>query len=695
MKNRNLHEEYYKKAKELVSKMTLEEKVSQLCSKAPAIERLGIPEYHWWNEGLHGVARAGTATIFPQAIGLAATFDKETLAEVGKITAYEGRIKYNASRAQNDRSIYKGLTFWSPNINIYRDPRWGRGHETYGEDPVLTATCAESYIKGMQDGEDDKYLQAAACVKHLAAHSGPEGTRHGFNSVVSDFDLYDTYLPAFEWCVKYADVEGVMGAYNMINGIHSCGNKYLMDDVLRQKWGFKGYYVSDCGALADMHMFCLVTHTAVESAALGLKSGCDLNCGTVYLSVLQAYNEGLVTEEDIDRSVIRLMATRYKLGTLTNDCIYDKDTDIDRVECGEHLKKSYNAAVKSAVMLKNNGVLPLNKEKTRKVAVIGPNAVNRRALEGNYNGTATTYRYFPESVEKASGARVFYSQGCHLYNDVIDGCADKYELFSEAVSMAKNSDAVIMCMGLDSSIEGEQGDANNGYGAGDKLSLSFPGLQNELMQAVKATGKPLILVVLAGGALDLNWASENADAILYGWYPGAMGGEAIADIIFGAQNPSGKTPVTFYRSLDDIADFDDYSMEGRTYRYMEKEPLYPFGFGLSYTNFSYSNAAAENGENEYITSVDVENTGNRTGETPVEVYATYETAEYIKPYCKLVGFERVALENGETKRVEIRIKKDALLLTAEDGTRYMPKSGITLHFGGGQPKYEKAAKVTL
>lgn len=683
------HIKFDKMAHELVSKMTLEEKASMLCSQSPAIERLNIPAYHWWNEGLHGVARAGIATVFPQSIGLAATFCRQTLKTVGEVTSNEGRIKYNLAKKQGDRSIYKGITFWSPNINIYRDPRWGRGHETYGEDPVLTSRLAESYIKGVQQCENGEYEKGAACVKHFAAHSGPEGCRHGFDSIVSDFDLHDTYLPAFEASIKNADVAGVMGAYNMINGVHSCAHPY-MESLLRDEWGFDGYYVSDCGALADMHMFCLITHTAVESAALALKSGCDLNCGQVYLSVLQAYNEGLVTEEDITRSAERLISIRYRLGMLDEACTYDALCDINQVESKESLQEAYIAAAKSVVMLKNNGILPLKKGEQKTIGVIGPNAVNQRALEGNYNGTASRYSYILDGITEAvegTDTRVLYAKGCHVYKEVLESCADPRDDFSEALSVAEASDVIFVCLGLDPSIEGEQGDASNEYGAGDKLTLSFPGLQCELLQRLKATGKPIVLVVLAGGALDLNYAAENADAILYGWYPGAMGGKAIADLAFGDVSPSGKTPVTFYRSLEDIPAFEDYTMQGRTYRYLTKEPLYPFGFGLTYTSFAYRAPVIENKPEEqalYVTAY-TKNTGNVDCDAVLQLYATYENEEYTSPNCKLVGFDRIHIKADEEKPTVIVIPYEALKLTDKNGVRCLPKNKITLHFGGGQP----------
>lgn len=681
--NRKYHEIYRKKAEELVSQMTIEEKCSQLSAESPAIERLGIPSYNWWNEGLHGVARAGVATIFPQAIGLAATFDREVLRTVGDVTSREGRIKYNAAQKHGNHSIYRGLTFWSPNINIFRDPRWGRGHETYGEDPVLTAQCAESYIIALQGGDDERYMRAAACAKHAAAHSGPEGIRHGFNSEVSDFDLHDTYLPAFEWCVKKADVEGLMGAYNMINGIPSCGHEAMIEGLFRKEWGFNGYFVSDCGALADMHMFCLVTHTAVESAAMALHAGCDLNCGQVYLSVWEAYNEGLVTEEEIDRSAVRVMATRFKLGLFDPECPFNGEDDYAQVECAAHREAAYRAATRSAVLLKNEGALPLDHSKIQTVGVIGPNADSIRALEGNYNGTSSRYTTILRGIQDecaANGGKVLYAKGCHLYKEVDESCAFPRDGFSEALTVTEDSDAVVMVMGLDSSIEGEQGDANNEYGAGDTVNLAFPGLQQELMETVaaaaKAQGKPFILVVLAGCALNLSWAKENADAILYGWYPGCEGGRAIADLLFGNVNPSGRTPVTFYRSVEDLPAFEDYNMAGRTYRYMKAEPLFPFGYGLSYTEYEYGGTAvsgsAETGD--LAATVTVKNIGTRAGSEVVQIYATYGEERYLTPNCKLCGFVRVELAPGEERTVTVPIAPEAVMLTDRDGSRYLPQT---------------------
>lgn len=673
---------YAEAAKKLVAEMTLEERAAMLLGDSVPVERLDVPAYHWWNEGLHGVARAGIATVFPQAIGLAATFDRDLLQKVGEITAYEGRIKYNCAQKEGDHTIYKGLTFWSPNINIYRDARWGRGQETYGEDPFLTAECAKSYISGVEICPDERYQLAAACLKHLAAHSGPEGIRHGFNSEVSEFDLYDTYLRAFHDVITTTGVDGVMGAYNTINGVHCCGNKHLMTDVLRKKWGFDGYYVSDCGALADMHMFCLVTHTATESAALALQSGCDLNCGDVYRHVMEAYHEGMVTEAQITQAAERVVAIRMRLGILQeDDCPYDKWDDITQVDSARHRRYAYDAAVKGSVLLKNNGILPLEKKRLKTVGVIGPNAASIRALEGNYNGSSSRYITLLQGIQDSCGedVRVLYAKGCPLFEPVIESCALPKDGFAEALAVANASDVVILAMGFDASIEGEQGDANNAYGAGDKLDLQFPGLQPELMQAIKATGKPVVLVVFSGGPLDLSWADQNLDAILYAWYPGAEGGHALADILFGDANPSGKTPITFYRSVDDLPPFENYSMKGRTYRYQECTPLYEFGTGLSYTKFSAQlvGSSGQLQSDDLVVNILVKNEGDRDSEVSIPLFAVYGQEPYPTPNKKLCGFTRCFLAAGESCTAAIPVLSSALMLTDEQGEWHLPQSPLT------------------
>ena len=568
------------RVRDLVSKMTLEEKVSQLRYDAPAVKRLGIPSYNWWNEALHGVARAGAATVFPQAIGLAAMFDEALLEKIGDVTALEGRAKYNEAVKNEDRGLYKGITFWSPNINIFRDPRWGRGHETYGEDPCLTGRMGTAYIKGLQG--NGKRFKAAACVKHFAAHSGPEKGRHSFNSVVSKKDLAETYLPAFERCVKEAGVEGVMGGYNRLNGEAACGSHHLITEILREKWGFDGYYVSDCGAIKDFHMHHGLTDTPQESAALALKSGCDVNCGVTYLHLLKAYQQGLVTEEEITQAAERLFTTRFLLGCFDKN-EYD-DIPYEVVECKEHLELAQKMAKESMVLLKNDGILPLNKDGLKTIGVIGPNADSRTPLVGNYHGTSSRYITLLEGIQDFVGedVRVYYSEGCHIYKDRVEGLGWKQDRISEALTVAEHSDVVVLCLGLDENLEGEEGDTGNSYASGDKKDLELPESQRELLEAVAGCGKPVVLCMMSGSAIDMQFAAEHVDAILQVWYPGARGGKAAAEILFGACSPSGKLPVTFYKDLEGFPAFEDYSMKGRTYRYLEKEPLYPFGYGLTY-----------------------------------------------------------------------------------------------------------------
>ena len=485
-----------RRAKELVSRMTVEEKASQLRYDAPAIPRLGIPAYNWWNEGLHGVARAGTATSFPQAIGMAATFDKELLKKMGDVVATEGRAKYNTLGALGDHDIYKGLTFWSPNVNIFRDPRWGRGHETYGEDPYLTGELGEAFVEGLQG--DGEYMKAAACAKHYAVHSGPEALRHHFNAEVSNKDLRETYLPAFEKLVKKAGVEAVMGAYNRTNGEPCCASRLLMDEILRGEWGFEGHYVSDCWAIRDFHTNHMVTSSAEESAAMALKAGCDLNCGNTYLYILKAYQDGLVTEEEITRAAERLFTTRFLLG-LFDKTEYD-GIGYEKIECREHLEAADRATAESAVLLKNDGILPLKKENLKAIGVIGPNADSRSALIGNYHGTSSRYITVLEGIEDEAGEdiRVYYSDGCHLYKDKVEGLALRQDRLSEAVAVAERSDVVILCVGLDETLEGEEGDTGNSYASGDKTDLLLPQPQRELMEAVIKTGKPVIVVNMIG-----------------------------------------------------------------------------------------------------------------------------------------------------------------------------------------------------
>ena len=681
------------RAKDLVAQMTLEEKASQLRYDAPAIERLGVPAYNWWNEALHGVARAGTATVFPQAIGMAAMFDDEGLKEIAEIISTEGRAKYNMQSAKGDRDIYKGLTFWSPNVNIFRDPRWGRGHETYGEDPYLTSRLGVKFVEGLQG--DGKVMKSAACAKHFAVHSGPEGIRHEFNAVASDKDLWETYLPAFEALVKEAKVESVMGAYNRTNDEPCCGSKLLLHDILREKWGFDGHVVSDCWAIRDFHVNHKVTATAPESAALAMKWGCDVNCGNTYLHMLQAYEEGLVTEEQITTACERLFTTRMRLG------MFDESTEFDAIpyevnDCKEHAAVNLKAAEKSMVLLKNNGVLPLDKSKIKNIAVIGPNADSQVILKGNYAGTASRYVTLLEGIQAAvsEDTRVYYSEGCHLFKNRVEDLGQPNDRIAEAVAVAERSDVVILCLGLDATIEGEQGDAGNAYAAGDKLTLDLSKEQEGLLETITALRKPTVLLLSTGSAMSINFADEHCDAIIQTWYPGALGGVAAANILFGEVAPSGKLPVTFYHSVEELPEFTDYSMKNRTYRYMENEALYPFGYGLSYSKAAYSDLkvpASVGKDDDFTVSVTVSNTGKYDMDEVVEIYIKDNESKFAVRNHSLCAFKRVSLKAGESKVVEIPVKNMALTVVDDHGERYVDSTKFTLYVGGSQPDARSVA----
>ena len=668
-----------RRAHELVSKMTVEEKASQLRYDAPAIERLNIPAYNWWNEALHGVARAGTATVFPQAIGLAAIFDEDILGDIADVISTEARAKYNAQSAKNDRDIYKGLTFWSPNINIFRDPRWGRGQETYGEDPYLTTRLGVSFIKGLQG--KDKYMKTAACAKHFAVHSGPESLRHTFDARVSEYDLWDTYLPAFEAAVKEAGVEAVMGAYNRTNGEVCCGHSRLMVDILRGKWGFEGHFVSDCWAIADFHNNHKVTDTAPESAALAIKSGCDINCGNTYIHLLEALQQGLISEDDITKACERAFTCRFMLGMFADDNPFD-EIPYAVLDCERHDKAALKAAERSMVLLKNDGALPINLNSIRSVAVIGPNANSVPALEGNYNGTSSRYVTYLEGIRNAckeAGVRVNYSVGCHLYKNATSGLSRENDRIAEAVKAAEVSDVAILVLGLDPFIEGEEGDASNEYSSGDKKSLELPECQKRLLDAVIATGKPVITLLAAGSALRV----EEGNAILQVWYAGQAGGTAAANILFGKVCPSGRLPVTFYKSAEDLPDFTDYSMSGRTYRYFKGEALYPFGFGLSYTNFVYSDPVYD--PEKGAVSVKIKNCGIRDAEEVAQVYVKPLEFDAHGLNWSLCAFGRVSLASGEEKRVMLPIPERAFECVTDDGRRIRAGRHFRFYVGGSQP----------
>lgn len=697
VRNESKNAEFRKRAQELVSQMTLEEKAFQMVNGAPAIERLGIKAYNWWNEALHGVARAGLATVFPQAISLAATFDEDFIEEVADGISTEGRAKFNVQQKYDDLDIYKGLTFWSPNINIFRDPRWGRGHETFGEDPYLTSRLGVRFVEGLQ-GHDENYMKAAACAKHFAVHSGPEDLRHEFNAVASRQDMYETYLPAFKACVQEAKVEAVMGAYNRTNGEPCCGSKTLLKDILRDEWGFRGHVVSDCWAIKDFHGGHGVTAGPLESVTMAVNNGCDLNCGNLFVYVKEAVEKGMIPEERVDEALVNLFTTRMKLGLFDKkgDTPYD-DIPYTAVDSKEMQALNLRAAQKCIVLLKNEGgILPLDKSKIKTIGVIGPNADNRKALVGNYEGTASQYITISEGIREAVGdeVRVLVSEGCHLYKESISNLSQGHDRNSEVKAVCEASDIVIMCLGLDAGLEGEEGDEGNQYASGDKPNLDLPGRQQEILEVAYASGKPVVLVLLSGSALAVNWADEHIPAIIQGWYPGAQGGRAIAQVLFGEKNPEGRMPVTFYRSTEELPDFTDYSMKGRTYRYMKKEALYPFGYGLSYTEFTYTDVktSAEVLSEEGITiSATLTNTGKREGTETVQAYVKADREG--TPNAQLKGIAKVSLKPGESREVAITLPLSAFALYDEEAVNRVGIGTYLVSLGGSQPE-ERSEKLT-
>ncbi len=827
-----------KRLNDLVSRMTLEEKVSQMMNDATAVERLDIPRYDWWNEALHGVARAGLATVFPQAIGLAATWDTGLMHRVAQVISDEGRAKHHEFVRRGLRGIYQGLTFWSPNINLFRDPRWGRGMETYGEDPYLTGRMGVAFIRGLQ-GDDPKYIKVVATPKHYVVHSGPEPDRHSFDAVVDERDFRESYLPHFEACIVEAKAFSVMCAYNRYLGEACCGSSRLLTSILRKEWGFGGYVVSDCGAIGDISAGHKIVGTSAEAAALAVKSGCDLSCGHEYKSLLEAVKKGLITEKEIDVSVKRLFRARFILGMFDPPQIVPyANIPYSVVDSQPHKNLALEAAQESIVLLKNEkNTLPLPKT-LKTIAVIGPNASDVEVLLGNYNGTpshpitplqgildkvapATNVLYalgcewaanmpvlevVPDSAfvtstagRKMNGLKGEYFNNRDLQGEPVfmridknidfnwwDGAPDpnfdpdnfsvrwtgeivppvsgtyalgaegfngfrlflgdelvvqfngthhprktykpvplvsgksykiKLEFFEragdahikllwrrpgleakkEALEKAGQADAVVLVMGLSPRLEGEEMDVPvEGFSGGDRLTLDLPAVQEDLIKSVAALGKPVVLVLLNGSAVAVNWAAEHIPAIIEAWYPGQAAGQALADVLFGDYNPGGRLPVTFYRSVADLPPFKDYQMKGHTYRYFEGEPLYPFGFGLSYTKFEYSNLMLPKimARNEEITvAVDVQNAGARAGEEVVQLYLTDVEASVPVPLRSLQGFERVSLNPGEKKTVRFTLKPDQFSLIDKDFKRTIEPGAFEVAVGGMQPGFKgKAAE---
>ncbi|MDR0635499.1 MAG: glycoside hydrolase family 3 C-terminal domain-containing protein [Treponema sp.] len=671
------------KAKELVSQMSLEEKVSQMLYNAAAVPRLGIPSYNWWNEALHGVARAGVATMFPQAIALAATFDEELAQAVADVVSTEARAKFNMQQEEGDHDIYKGITFWTPNINIFRDPRWGRGHETYGEDPYLTSRMGFAFIRGLQ-GPNREQLKTAACAKHFAVHSGPENERHRFNAIVDKYDLWNTYLAAFEVAVKEAGVEIVMGAYNRILDEPCCGSKLLLRDILRDKWGFDGHVVSDCWAIKDFHENHRVTASPVESVALAIQNGCDINCGNLFPLAVDAVNKGLLTETQIDAAVTRLFTTRMRLGLLGAP-VNEAYTAIpyEEVDSPKHRAFNLDVARRTLVLLKNNGALPFKPGSLKTIGVIGPNADSRLALEGNYQGTASQHVTVLEGIRELAekqGIRVLFAEGCALLRNKREGLSQPDDRLAEARAVAKRSDALVLVLGLDSSVEGEESDQFSESVGGDRPYLELPASQGKLLQNVveAASDKPVIVINISGSTMSLGWAQDNVSGIMQAFYPGAMGGRAIAEALFGEFSPSGKLPLTCYKNTADIPAFTDYNMANRTYRYYKGEPLYPFGYGLSYSTFRLSDVKAD----KTTVSVSVENTGAMPARETVQVYVSSPGTKEIRSLC---GIGNVFLKAGEKTTLAIKLNKNAFSRYDENGNMRELQGKHSLSVGFTQP----------
>ena len=694
--SQNSHKDYYnpsnevlisfeKEAKKLISEMTLEEKASQMVHASRSIERLNIDQYNWWNEALHGVARSAKATVFPQAIAMAATFDTILIKNVANAISDEARAIHNIFREKGMKNEYTGLTFWSPNINIFRDPRWGRGHETYGEDPYLTSMIGRAFVKGMQ-GNDKKYLKVAACAKHFAVHSGPENERHSFNAEVSIRDLYETYLPAFKSLVD-VNVETIMCAYNRTNNEPCCGSNELISNILRNSWGFKGHVVSDCGAIYDISNNHNFTASDLESVAYAVKGGVDLNCGSLYNLIPEAIKAKLLSEDDVDESLKRLLITRLKLGTIGNadDNPYSKIKP-DVINSKKHKNLAKQVAVKSIVLLKNkNNLLPLKKE-INTLFVTGPNAANTNTLLGNYHGLSSEIVTPLEGIVKqiSKGTMVRYKMGVGI-ND------QQTNRMEWSASLAGSSDATIAVMGISALMEGEEGAAISSNANGDRSEIDLPNTQVDYIKTLrdKAGSNPIILVINSGSALNLAEVEPYVDALIYAWYLGEQGGNAIADIIFGNSNPSGKLPITIPESLSHLPLYDNYNMENRTYKFTNHQPMYPFGFGLSYSIFSYSDLSIKNNKIDIGDSIDLNfevfNNSDIAGEEIIQVYIKDINASFRKPNSSLIFFKRVQLNAGEKKKINLVIDDNMMSSFNEKGDQVIEPGNFKIFVGGSSP----------
>lgn len=675
---------------DLIGRMTVEEKIGQLMYNAPAIDRLGVPQYNWWNECLHGIARNGRATVFPQAIGMAATWDVDLMQRIGDAISTEGRAKYNVCIANNLRNRYQGLTYWTPNVNIFRDPRWGRGQETYGEDPYLTSRIGVSFVKGLQ-GDHPRYLKSAAMGKHYAVHNGPEATRHEFDAVVSMKDLWETYLPAFEALVTEADVEGMMGAYNRTNGEVCNAHPYLMQEVLRDKWGFDGYFVSDCWAIVDFHNGHNVVETPAEAAAMALNAGCNLNCGNTYPNLNKSLEQGLTTEAKLDENLRELLPTRFRLGLFDPHGMNPFDhIGPENIRKPEHIALSREAAQKSMVLLKNkDNTLPISKD-VSSVFVTGPMATHIQAMLANYYGVSEDISTFLEGVvgKVSPQTNVMYSQGALID----EPNRNPMDWFSE---YATNSEVTIACLGISQLIEGEEGESIASRHKGDREDIGLPQSQIDFLKLIRSKANKLVVIVTGGSAITIPEVFEMADAVIYAWYPGEQGGLAAADLMFGDAIPSGRMPVTVVKSIKDLPPFEDYALKNRTYRYLEKEPLIPFGFGLSYTTFEYttptlSSSKIKRGESIEL-KVKVSNTGDYRGEEVVQLYISDVEASVDAPKHSLKSFQRVNLWPGASEVVSFSITPEMMETINNDGEGMIEPGTFKVHVGGSSPTSRNAA----
>lgn len=687
---------FEERVNDLVSRMTLEEKISQMINTAVGIPRLHIPKYNWWNECLHGVWSGDHATVFPQAIGLAATWNEDLMFKVASVISDEARAKHHEFVKRGKRGLFQGLTFWSPNVNLFRDPRWGRGQETYGEDPYLSSRMGVNFVKGLQ-GDDPKYLKVVATPKHYVVHSGPEGLRHRFNAVATSKNLYETYLPAFEACIREGKAYSIMCAYNRTNEDPCCSSEFLLQEILREEWGFEGYVVSDCGAIGDIYRGHKMVETAAEAAAVAINAGCDLFCQVMYANIRNkkrfwlwmsdAVAQNILSEDTIDKSVKRLFMARFKLGMFDPpELVQYQQIPFEVNDSEEHRTLALKTARESIVLLKNeNSILPIRKD-LKSIAVIGPNAEDLNVLKGNYSSDPSRYTSFLQGIKQkvSSETQVLYVRGCGLKSKSKDE-------FDKAIEAANNSELVVMVLGISPLFEGEEGTATESVANGDRINLDLPGVQEDLLKEIHKTGKSIILILTSGSALSVNFARENIPAILQAWYPGEEGGAATADIIFGDYNPSGKLPITFYKSVDQLPPFEDYNMEGRTYRYFKDVPLYPFGHGLSYTRFKYSNLSISSQKtnigDDVEVSVDLENVGNRLGDEIVQLFIHKSTSNINLPLRELQGFTKITLKSAEKTRVSFVLTPKSFSHINNEGKRLVEAGTFLISVGGCQPDF--------